>query len=104
MTLVIFIETSNLLVPSSFMIPSTPLSPFSYPHDFFLLLQSNFAMGLAPAKRHNCYLIDFGLARRYILPQGEVRPVSLKKEGSIPLIIVFASLITLLQAPRIDWF
>lgn len=35
---------------------------------------SNFAMGLAPAKRHNCYLIDFGLARRYVLPQGEVRP------------------------------
>lgn len=35
---------------------------------------SNYAMGLAPAKRHNCYLIDFGLARRYVLPNGEVRP------------------------------
>eukprot|EP01104_Vermistella_antarctica_P015649 TRINITY_DN5186_c1_g2_i1.p1 TRINITY_DN5186_c1_g2~~TRINITY_DN5186_c1_g2_i1.p1 ORF type:complete len:848 (-),score=214.51 TRINITY_DN5186_c1_g2_i1:44-2587(-) len=34
---------------------------------------SNFAMGLAN-KRHHCYLIDFGLARRYILPTGEVRP------------------------------
>jgi serine/threonine protein kinase len=31
-------------------------------------------MGLAQAKRHRCYLIDFGLARRYLLPNGEVRP------------------------------
>eukprot|EP01096_Ripella_sp_DP13-Kostka_P018283 TRINITY_DN9848_c0_g1_i1.p1 TRINITY_DN9848_c0_g1~~TRINITY_DN9848_c0_g1_i1.p1 ORF type:complete len:827 (+),score=356.27 TRINITY_DN9848_c0_g1_i1:189-2669(+) len=35
---------------------------------------SNYAMGLTPAKRHSCYLIDFGLARRYLLPNGEVRP------------------------------
>jgi len=35
---------------------------------------SNFAMGLAPSKRHSCYLIDFGLARRYVLPNGDVRP------------------------------
>ena len=36
---------------------------------------SNYAMGLAPAKRHSCYLIDFGLARRYIMQNDEVRPV-----------------------------
>jgi len=35
---------------------------------------SNYAMGLAPSKRHLCFLIDFGLARRYVLPSGEVRP------------------------------
>lgn len=37
---------------------------------------SNFAMGLSGVKRHMCFLIDFGLARRYILSSGEVRPVS----------------------------
>jgi len=35
---------------------------------------SNFAMGLGGVKRHMSFLIDFGLARRYILGSGEVRP------------------------------
>eukprot|EP00009_Paramoeba_aestuarina_P004441 CAMPEP_0201515182 /NCGR_PEP_ID=MMETSP0161_2-20130828/6822_1 /ASSEMBLY_ACC=CAM_ASM_000251 /TAXON_ID=180227 /ORGANISM="Neoparamoeba aestuarina, Strain SoJaBio B1-5/56/2" /LENGTH=820 /DNA_ID=CAMNT_0047911943 /DNA_START=79 /DNA_END=2541 /DNA_ORIENTATION=+ len=35
---------------------------------------SNFAMGLAEKKRQTCFLIDFGLARRYVLPDGEIRP------------------------------
>jgi tau tubulin kinase len=35
---------------------------------------SNFAMGLSGVKRHVAFLIDFGLARRYILSSGEVRP------------------------------
>jgi len=35
---------------------------------------SNFAMGLSGVKRHVSFLIDFGLARRYILSSGEVRP------------------------------
>ncbi|EGG14948.1 putative protein serine/threonine kinase [Cavenderia fasciculata] len=35
---------------------------------------SNFAIGLGPNKRHITYLIDFGLARRYVLSSGEVRP------------------------------
>lgn len=30
-------------------------------------------MGLAPGKQSSCYLIDFGLARRFLLPNGEVR-------------------------------
>jgi len=35
---------------------------------------SNFAIGLAPAKRRTVFIIDFGLARRYLLSTGEVRP------------------------------
>jgi tau tubulin kinase len=35
---------------------------------------SNFAMGLTGVKRHVTFLIDFGLARRYLLSSGEVRP------------------------------
>lgn len=35
---------------------------------------SNFAIGLAGVKRRTVYLIDFGLARRYLLANGEVRP------------------------------
>eukprot|EP01132_Coremiostelium_polycephalum_P003332 gene3332-4177_t len=35
---------------------------------------SNFAIGLAANKRNITYLIDFGLARRYVLPSGEIRP------------------------------
>lgn len=35
---------------------------------------SNFAMGLGGVKRHVSFLIDFGLARRYVLSSGEVRP------------------------------
>ncbi|KAF2076492.1 hypothetical protein CYY_002232 [Polysphondylium violaceum] len=35
---------------------------------------SNFAIGLAPTKRSTTYLIDFGLARRFIMASGEVRP------------------------------
>lgn len=38
---------------------------------------SNYAMGLTGVKRHTTFLIDFGLARRYILNSGEVRPISL---------------------------
>ena len=34
-------------------------------------------MGLAPSKRQNCFMIDFGLARRYVLPNGEIRAVTL---------------------------
>lgn len=35
---------------------------------------SNFAMGLEPSKKGKVFLIDFGLARRYVLNTGEVRP------------------------------
>ena len=35
---------------------------------------SNFAMGLSGIKKQTCFLIDFGLARRYMLPDGEIRP------------------------------
>ncbi|KAK5582404.1 hypothetical protein RB653_003987 [Dictyostelium firmibasis] len=35
---------------------------------------SNFAIGLNPSKRNITYLIDFGLARRFVLASGEVRP------------------------------
>eukprot|EP00026_Physarum_polycephalum_P007482 Phypoly_transcript_07544.p1 GENE.Phypoly_transcript_07544~~Phypoly_transcript_07544.p1 ORF type:complete len:475 (+),score=79.62 Phypoly_transcript_07544:105-1529(+) len=35
---------------------------------------SNYAMGLTGVKRHTTFLIDFGLARRYLLSSGEVRP------------------------------
>jgi len=35
---------------------------------------SNFALGLTPDKRNKVYLIDFGLSRRFVLPNGEVRP------------------------------
>jgi len=35
---------------------------------------SNYAMGLTGVKRHTTFLIDFGLARRYLLGSGEVRP------------------------------
>eukprot|EP01095_Lingulamoeba_sp_RSL-Kostka_P009247 TRINITY_DN3185_c0_g2_i1.p1 TRINITY_DN3185_c0_g2~~TRINITY_DN3185_c0_g2_i1.p1 ORF type:complete len:360 (-),score=83.43 TRINITY_DN3185_c0_g2_i1:234-1313(-) len=35
---------------------------------------SNYAMGLGPSKSSNCYIIDFGLARRYTQPNGEVKP------------------------------
>lgn len=34
---------------------------------------SNFAMGRQPENRDWCFLIDFGLARRYQLPHGEIR-------------------------------
>jgi len=34
---------------------------------------SNFAMGLPP-NQNRCYIIDFGLARRYSMPNGEIRP------------------------------
>ncbi|GAM19554.1 hypothetical protein SAMD00019534_027290, partial [Acytostelium subglobosum LB1] len=34
---------------------------------------SNFTIGLGNNKRHITYLIDFGLARRYVLSSGEVR-------------------------------
>ncbi len=47
-------------------------------HDFGYLHRdikpSNFAMGLIPSKKETCFLIDFGLARRYMLPDGEIRP------------------------------
>ncbi|KAL6046385.1 Tau-tubulin kinase Asator [Balamuthia mandrillaris] len=35
---------------------------------------SNYAMGLTPEKKGTVYLIDFGLARKYITPSGEIRP------------------------------
>mmetsp|Transcript_14316 Transcript_14316/g.19863 ORF Transcript_14316/g.19863 Transcript_14316/m.19863 type:complete len:729 (-) Transcript_14316:56-2242(-) len=47
-------------------------------HDFGYLHRdikpSNFAMGIAQAKKQTCFIIDFGLARRYMLPDGEIRP------------------------------
>ena len=38
--------------------------------------QSNFAMGNTPETSHNCYMLDFGLARQFTKGNGEVRPVS----------------------------
>eukprot|EP00741_Cyanophora_paradoxa_P020086 tig00021234_g19387.t1 len=35
---------------------------------------SNFAMGLGPERQLRCYMIDFGLARRFLMPSGEIRP------------------------------
>eukprot|EP00667_Euglena_gracilis_P006909 EG_transcript_6974 len=35
---------------------------------------SNFVIGKTEAKRRRCYLIDFGLARKYRMPGGEIRP------------------------------
>ena len=35
---------------------------------------SNFAMGLPPLKKRTVFIIDFGLARKFLLPTGEVRP------------------------------
>ena len=35
---------------------------------------SNFAMGLTTLKKRVAFIIDFGLARKYVLPTGEVRP------------------------------
>ncbi|KAF0979016.1 hypothetical protein FDP41_002086 [Naegleria fowleri] len=35
---------------------------------------SNFVMGRSKPKRGRAYLIDFGLARKYKLPSGEIRP------------------------------
>jgi serine/threonine protein kinase len=35
---------------------------------------SNFAMGLTSSKKHTCFFIDFGLSRRFMLPDGEIRP------------------------------
>ncbi len=40
------------------------------------IIQSNFAMGLA-AKKNVAFLIDFGLARKYIVGTSDVRPVCL---------------------------
>ena len=31
-------------------------------------------MGLKPERKQTCFLIDFGLARRYMLPNGDIRP------------------------------
>lgn len=33
-------------------------------------------MGLGPTKKRMVFIIDFGLARRYLLPTGEIRPIS----------------------------
>ncbi len=35
---------------------------------------SNFAVGAAPQRRQQCIMIDFGLARKYRLPNGQIRP------------------------------
>lgn len=35
---------------------------------------SNFAMGLLPSRRRQCVMIDFGLTRKYRLPNGQIRP------------------------------
>lgn len=34
---------------------------------------SNFAMGRLPTTNHCCYILDFGLARQYTTPTGEIR-------------------------------
>ena len=34
---------------------------------------SNFAMGCLPTTNHCCYILDFGLARQYTTPTGEIR-------------------------------
>eukprot|EP01087_Luapelamoeba_hula_P019133 TRINITY_DN6297_c0_g1_i3.p1 TRINITY_DN6297_c0_g1~~TRINITY_DN6297_c0_g1_i3.p1 ORF type:complete len:863 (+),score=103.72 TRINITY_DN6297_c0_g1_i3:290-2878(+) len=34
----------------------------------------NFAMGLGPEKRNTAFMIDFGLARKYVFASGEIRP------------------------------
>ena len=34
---------------------------------------SNFAMGCIPTTSHCCYILDFGLARQYTTPTGEIR-------------------------------
>ena len=34
---------------------------------------SNFAMGRLPSTNHFCYILDFGLARQYTTPTGEIR-------------------------------
>jgi len=34
---------------------------------------SNFAMGRIPVNSHRCYMFDFGLARQYTTPTGEIR-------------------------------
>jgi tau tubulin kinase len=35
---------------------------------------SNFAIGCSPQRRQQCIMIDFGLARKYRLPNGQIRP------------------------------
>jgi len=35
---------------------------------------SNFVIGLSGEKRRNIYMIDFGLARRFMSAEGELRP------------------------------
>eukprot|EP00658_Telonema_sp_P-2_P082968 TRINITY_DN886_c0_g1_i2.p1 TRINITY_DN886_c0_g1~~TRINITY_DN886_c0_g1_i2.p1 ORF type:complete len:549 (-),score=126.15 TRINITY_DN886_c0_g1_i2:403-2049(-) len=53
------------------------LSAIESMHDFGYLHRdikpSNFAMGLAGEAREWCFLIDFGLARRFTLPNGDIR-------------------------------
>jgi tau tubulin kinase len=43
-------------------------------NNIYLSLKSNFAMGLPPLKKRTVFIIDFGLARKFLLPTGEVRP------------------------------
>lgn len=38
------------------------------------MMQSNFVVGRSKSKRDRCFLIDFGLARKYRLQSGEIRP------------------------------
>lgn len=38
------------------------------------LFQSNFAMGRLPKDSKKVFMLDFGLARQYTTPTGEVRP------------------------------
>jgi serine/threonine protein kinase len=48
--------------------------------DRLTVQQSNFAMGLEKVDeygRQRCYIIDFGLARRFMTPEGTVREVGL---------------------------
>ena len=76
------------------LIPSLSLSPFNFLFVLFSLVlsressllllsllnssrdikPSNFAMGLTASKKQTCFFIDFGLSRRFMLPDGELRP------------------------------
>ena len=43
---------------------------------FYLLLQSNFAIGNTKDTRKIVFMLDFGLSRQYVNNEGQVRAVS----------------------------
>jgi len=46
-------------------------------------------MGLGPEKKNTAYMIDFGLARKYVFANGEIRPVSSSMPAEIFEMIKF---------------